>query len=83
VNSLIVSNKQQTMAGNSLTSDAWPFTTTVAVRLEQKASIQFTKSDGMPLAASRYSSLSLWPPLDAPFTSKLTKLTILLPLHAV
>lgn len=42
-----------------LTPDAWPFTTIVAVRSEQKASIHFTRSEGMPLAWSRCSSLSL------------------------
>jgi hypothetical protein len=38
---------------SSLASDTWPFTTIVAMHLEQKALIQFTKTDGNPLAASR------------------------------
>src|SRR5438552_2080958 len=54
-----------------------PFTIIVAVRSEQKASIQRTKSEGALLAVNRCSNLSLCTPLYAPFTSKLMRLSTL------
>lgn len=60
-----------------------PFTTIVAVRLEQKASIHLTRASGMPLALSLWSSLSLKTPLYTPLISKLIRLRTFLALYAL
>ncbi|ENH73556.1 hypothetical protein FOC1_g10001095 [Fusarium oxysporum f. sp. cubense race 1] len=60
--------------GRGRLSELWPLITMVAVRSEQKESIQRKRSSGIPLAFIRCSNLSLHT-LYAPLTSKLMRLT--------
>ncbi|EMD66074.1 hypothetical protein COCSADRAFT_34668 [Bipolaris sorokiniana ND90Pr] len=53
------------------------------MRSEQNASIHFSSFYGIPRAFILYSSLFLHTPLYAPLTSKLIRLTIRRPRHAV
>src|SRR5699024_4834026 len=69
--------------GNSRTADVYPFTTIDAVREEQNASTHLTSLSGSPLAFILWSSRSLHPPLYAPLTSILTKLSTFRALHAL
>jgi hypothetical protein len=69
--------------GNDCYRDVCPFTSIVAVRSKQKALIHYTNVNGTPLTMSLYSNLSLYTPLYAPFTLKLTKLRTFLNLYAL